>query len=95
VLEAASLLGIAPRERPLRYEPGLYAAVYTRLLRHRRHRVLFIDDILVPHGSAYALEIPVRSELRPGVDDVRNAMAVVEDWPPERLAADVERWYAL
>ena len=95
VLEAASLLGIAPRERPSEYEPDLYAAVYTRLLRHRRHRVLFIDDVLVPHGSAYDLQIPVRSELRPGVDDVKHAMAVVEAWPPDRLAADVERWYAL
>ncbi len=95
VLEAASLLGIAPWEPPTKYEPGLYAAVYTRLLSQRRHRVLFIDDVLVPRGSAYALEIPISSELRPGVDDVKEAMAVVENWPPERVAADVERWYAL
>src|SRR5262249_35034306 len=42
VLEAASLLGMVPEERPAEYkpaeyEPGLYAAVYARLLRHRRH----------------------------------------------------------
>jgi hypothetical protein len=94
VLEAASLMGFAPRERPTAYEPGLYAAVYARLLRHRRHRVLFIDDVLVPRGSAYALEIPVRSELRPGLDDVRKAIAVVEEWPLDRLVTEVERWYA-
>jgi hypothetical protein len=57
--------------------------------------VLFIDDVLEPRGSAYALEMPIGSELRPGVDDVKKAMAVVEDWPPDRLAMEVERWYAL
>jgi hypothetical protein len=95
VLEAATVLGIAPRERPTDYEPGLYAAVYSRLLRHRRHRVLFIDEVLVPRGSAYTLEIPVTSELRPGAEDVKEAMAVVESWPPDRLATEVERWYAV
>jgi hypothetical protein len=95
VLEAASLLDIAPGERPTDYEPGLYAAVYSRLLRQRRHRVLFIDDLLVPHGSAYALDIPIRSELRPEVEDVQAAMAVVESWTPDRLATEVERWWAL
>lgn len=95
VLEAASLLDIAPPEPATDYEPGLYAALYTRLLCHRRHRVLFIDDVLIPRGSAYALEIPITSELRPGVSDVAEAMAVVENWPPDRLATEVERWYVL
>jgi energy-coupling factor transporter ATP-binding protein EcfA2 len=95
VLEAASLLDIAPRERPTEYAPGLYTAVYTRLLRHRHHRVLPIDDVLVPRGSAYVLDIPIRSELRPGTDDVKDAMAVVENWDPDDLATEVERWYAL
>jgi len=95
VLEAAFLLGIVTPELPTDYEPGLYAAVYTKLLRHRRHRVLFIDDVLVPRGSAYALDIPISSELRPGVDDVKQAMAVVENWPPDRIATEVDRWYAI
>jgi hypothetical protein len=95
VLEAASLLDIAPGERPTEYEPGLYAAVYTRLLCHRRHRVLSVDEVLVPRGSAYALEVPIRSELRPGVYEVNAAVAVVETWPPDRLATEVARWYAL
>jgi hypothetical protein len=95
VLEAASLLDIAPRERPTEYEPGLYVAVYARLLCHRRHRVLSFDEVLVPRKSAYALEVPIRSELRPGVDEVNAAVAVVETWPPDRLATEVERWYAL
>ncbi|MBV9328608.1 MAG: hypothetical protein JO352_33265 [Chloroflexi bacterium] len=95
VLEAASLLDIAPPERPTEYEPRLYAAVYARLLCHRRHRVLFIDDVLIPRGSAYALDVPIQSELRPGVDDVREAMAVVDNWPPDQLARSVERWYAV
>ncbi len=95
VLEVATLLGIAPPQLPSDYDPTLYATVYARLLRHRRHHVLFIDDVLVPRGSAYALDVPIHSELRPGVDDVKVAMAVVEDWPPDRLAMAVERWYAL
>jgi len=95
VLEAASLLDIAPPRLPSDYEPGLYAAVYTRILRLRRHRVLFIDDILVPRGSAYAFDVPIHSELRPGVEDVKVAMSVVENWPPDLLAMDVERWYAV
>jgi hypothetical protein len=95
VLEAAALLGIAPRERPADYEPGLYAAVYARLLRHRHRRVLSIDDVMSPRGSAYALDIPVQSELRPGADAVGSAMAVVEDWPPDRVVTEVERWYAV
>jgi hypothetical protein len=95
VLEAASLLDIAPPRLPSDYEPGLYAAVYTRILRHRRHRVLSIDDILVPRGSAYALDVPIRTELRPGVEDVKVAMAVVENWPADILAMEVERWYAV
>ena len=95
VLEAAALLDIAPLEGRTDYEPGLYAAVYRRLLRHRHHRVLFIDDVLDPHGSAYALEIPVRSELRPGADDVWHAIAIVEDLPADQLDAEVRRWYAL
>jgi len=95
VLEAASLLDIAPPRLPADYEPALYAAVYMRVLRHRRHQVLFIDDVLVPRGSAYALDVPIHTELRPGADDVKAAMAVVEDWPPDRLATTVERWYAV
>ncbi len=95
VLEAASLLDIAPPRLPGDYEPALYAAVYARLLRHRHHHVLLIDAILVPRGSAYALDLPIQSELRPGVDEVKDAMAEVENWPPDRLATEVERWYAL
>jgi hypothetical protein len=95
LLEAATLLDIAPPERSPEYEPGEYAALYTRLLCHRHHRVLFIDQVLVPRGSAYALDVPVRSELRPGADEVNAAMAVVEAWPPDHLATEVERWYAL
>ena len=88
------LLDIAPRAIPTDYEPGLYAALYMRLLCHRRHRMLFIDDVLVPRGSAYALEIPIRSELRPGVDYVKKAMAVIENWPPNLPPTEVQLWYA-
>jgi hypothetical protein len=95
VLQAASALEIAPPQLPADYEPALYAAVYTRILRHRRHHVLSIDEVLVPRGSAYALDVPIQSELRPGADDVNAALSVVEDWPPDRLATAVERWYAV
>ena len=95
VVEAATLLDIALPQAPTDYEPAVYAAVYSRLLRHRRHHVLFIDELLVPRGSAYALEVPVQSELRPNQDDVELAMTTVEDWPPDRVAMAVERWYAV
>ncbi|MBV9577382.1 MAG: ATP-binding protein [Chloroflexi bacterium] len=95
VLDAARLLDMAPPRLPETYEPGLYAAVYARLLRHRRHHVVFIDEVLVPRGSAYALDVPIHSELRPGVDDVNVAMALVEAWPPDAVVTAVERWYAV
>jgi len=95
VLEAAALLDIAAPRLATDYEPALYAAVYSRVLRHRRHHVLFIDDVLVPPGSAYALDIPIQSELCPEVDDVTLAMTVVENWPADRLAMAVDGWFAV
>ena len=92
VLEVASLLDIAPAEPPQNYEPAMHAAVYARLLRHRHHRVLVIDDVLAPRGSAYELDVPV-NELRPGLEDVERAMAAVESWTPDRLTTEVKEWY--
>jgi hypothetical protein len=94
VLEVASQLDMAPDEVPENYDPALYSAVYARLLRHRHYRVLRIDEVLVPRGSAYELDIPI-NELHPAAEDVEQAMAVVESYEPERLAREVKEWYVV
>lgn len=92
VLEAGALLGIAPAEPAAAYTPSVYAEVYVRLLRRRHHRILPIEDVLRPLGSAYELDIAA-GELRPTADEVARAMAAVESYPPGQLEAQVDGWF--
>lgn len=75
------------------YSPDVYHGVYQYLLRHRNVKVLEIDEILKPVGSAYDLDQPV-PDLHATAEQVTDIMARLErDFTVEQVEADVENWY--
>jgi hypothetical protein len=94
---AASLgLGAAPGgdgEAP--YDPGLYVAVYRRVL-CRRHADFVPMDAILPAASVspYDLTVPVE-DLRPAPDEVAAVIATAaRDWAdPAALQRALDHWY--
>lgn len=97
VTHLALTLGLADPAGDVRgtYDPAVYTAVYQYLLQHRHHRVLPIDTILQPSGSAYDLQIS-GTELAATQEEVARVMAKIEaEYTPESLATAVANWYQM
>jgi len=79
----------------IRYDPGLYEAVYRRVLARRHAETLPLARVLPVSGvSAYDLRVPVH-ELVPTEQEVDRAVRAVEAEYPDavRLADEAGRWY--
>lgn len=71
-------LGLAPADAEMpSFDPDVYAAVYRRMLQHRRVELLPVDTVLTPEGSVYDLHV-VAGELAASPDEVARCMAEVE-----------------
>ncbi|MCY4018909.1 MAG: hypothetical protein OXG39_05840 [Chloroflexi bacterium] len=77
------------------YSPEIYEAVYRQLLRHRRVRVLAIDEPLRPVASVYDFE----AALPQLIADREGAQALLREIEATtsiaRLRRDAARWYQL
>jgi len=81
------------RPRPAAgFDPDVYAAVYRRLLRHRRTEELPITSLLPVRASPHDLS-PVAGELIPTADDVERTISQVEHLSPAELQRVAERWF--
>jgi len=77
------------------YDPGLYQAVYQRLLTQRQVLVLPIDTILPTTTlSVYDFAVP-RRDVVPTVEEVTHYIGEVEQQYPDlaMLQQDIDRWY--
>lgn len=94
VYQVGVALGLAPiRERDAPYSPDVYAAVYRHLLRHRRARVLPIDEPLQPTASVYdhAQPLPVLQATSAQAETILTRLEAA--MTPEQLFAAAEKWY--
>ena len=77
------------------YSPEIYEATYRHLLRHRRARVLAIDEPLRPVASVYAFDaalpqlIPDRAQAQAVLREVEATTSI------PRLLRDAAAWYKL
>jgi hypothetical protein len=77
IAEAAHQLGFVA-DPPTDYDPGVYEAVYARLLRHRPLEVLPIDTVLPTAGmSVYELSVPCQY-LQPTPDEAARYIQAAE-----------------
>ena len=77
------------------YDPGLYQAVYQRLLTQRQVLILPIDTILPTTTlSVYDFAVP-RRDVVPTVEEVTRCIGEVEQQYPDLdvLQQDIDRWY--
>ena len=92
---ALGLAALPPGTEDLPYDPAIYAAVYTQVLRRRHVEVLAMDAVL-PAGalSPYDFGIPVE-DLRPAPEEAPGLVdAAAREWAdPQALATAIERWY--
>ncbi|MFO1322883.1 MAG: hypothetical protein U1F15_02360 [Burkholderiales bacterium] len=89
VQAAATAIGAAPPDpdRQSAYDPAAYAAVYRRLLRHRRALTLRVEARLEPRTSVYDRDFDA-IELLPTADEAAAAVAQLER---ECTVAEIER----
>jgi hypothetical protein len=74
-------------DKPLPYNPDIYAGVYQHLLQHRHAEPLLIDSLLPASGSVYELNV-VASELIATPDAVADIMAQIQrDYSPATASA--------
>jgi len=74
------------------YDPGLYAEVYRRLLRHRRTAILSLDLILPVSTSAHELATGA-TEIVPSPSEVAAAMAEVGRLTETEIERRAAEWY--
>lgn len=75
------------------YDPEVYTAVYQHLLQHRHSHILPIDTVLIPNGSAYALQIN-GTELAAASNEVSAIMQQIEqEYSGDGLETAVANWY--
>lgn len=75
------------------YSPDVYRGVYEYLLKHRHVRILDIDDVLKPSGSAYDYKTRI-PELCATSEQVNDIMAQLEtDSTLQQIEDDVSKWY--
>jgi hypothetical protein len=94
VAEIGTRLGLTDGQN-LAYDPAVYTAVYQHLLQHRHHQTLFIDTVLSPNGSAYALRIN-GTELAATPAEVDQIIQQIEtEFSRDGLETAVANWYKL
>jgi hypothetical protein len=77
------------------YDPGLYQAVYQRLLTQRQVLILPINTILPTTTlSVYDFAVP-RHDVVPTIEEVTHFIGEVEQQYPDldMLQQDIDRWY--
>ncbi|MFE3176914.1 hypothetical protein ACFXPA_39555 [Amycolatopsis sp. NPDC059090] len=84
---ACAALGIPAGPPGSGYRPEVYAALFGRVLRARRHAVLSIDELLPVEISAQELGKHTR-ELVPGDGEVASALSEVDERAAETAARD-------
>jgi predicted kinase len=92
---AAKALGVADVVGDATYDPGVYRAVYARLLARRHAEALDLDERLPVRGmSAYEFRIPT-VELAPSDDETARFIAGVEGAFADAAALQHEtaRWF--
>lgn len=87
----AGILGVPRADPPSGYDPELYAAVYQRLLRHRRSLVMPIARVLSLPASVH--EVRAAGDLVPTPAEVAAAMARVAGRTDDDVERDAARWY--
>ncbi len=74
------------------FDPGVYAGVYERLLRHRRVARLDVTTALPVQASVYDA-IEAAGELTPTPAEVARVMAEVERRPVAEVEREVAGWF--
>ena len=93
---AARSLGILPAEPEVSqgiYDPSLYAALYERVLRHRRRQVFFVQHLLASDAvSAHAF---APRDLIPETEEAEAYIRAVEERFPDQgaLEAEMNEWF--
>lgn len=93
--QLAAHLGMSPpqAEQPIPYDPAIYDGVYRHLLQHRHVESLFIDTVLRPSQSVYALNMAIE-EVMATPSDVERIMSHIEQtYITATLEAAVDQWY--
>lgn len=82
-------------DKPVPYNPDIYAGVYQHLLQHRHAESLLIDTLLPASHSVYDFNL-MASELIAPPDAVSSIMTGIErDYSPAELAREVAQWYRI
>ncbi len=91
--KAAELGLISEADGHSPYEEMIYVRFFEHLLQHRNAIRIGVDTIFSDAASAHEIEANI-PELRASPDDVRCAIAEIEDaFTFEEAARDVENWY--
>ena len=89
-IEAVAVaLGLPRASGSAGYDPGLYAATYQRLLRHRHVVVAPVTDVAWTDAALAGVH-----EIVPSADEVAATMREIERMPSAEVARSAAQWYA-
>jgi hypothetical protein len=89
---AGAALGVPGAAHAGGYDPGVYVAIFARLLEHRHARALIVDECWPVVSSPYELDIGA-TELRPSATEVAAALVRVEALDTLELERVVRQWF--
>jgi hypothetical protein len=93
VVAAARALAL-PGTESCEYSPGLYAALYGHVLRHRHVREVPVTEVITSAGSPHEHSGP-SAELAPRADEVSALIEEAEAAGVEAVVRASEAWYRL